>query len=103
MKTYEDLSRRALIQLGHDYDQLNDNKLQKFLDHNEELYERIRPAERLIAGYDKAVETIFGSRVCVRESIQENTGAVIERVGDAMATAACGVISAGAKHLIEMM
>lgn len=103
MAKYEDLSRRALIQLGKDYDELNDNKLQKFLDHNEDLYECIRPAERLIAGYDKAVETIFGSHVCVKDSICENSGAVIERVGDAVATAACTVISAGAKHLVEMM
>ena len=103
MAKYEDLSRRALIQLGKDYDKLNDDKLQKFLDHNEDLYEGIRPAERLIAGYDKAVETIFGSHVSVRESINENAGSVIERVGDAVATGMCNVITAGAKHLVEMM
>ena len=103
MKTYEDLSRRALIQLGHEYDELNGNRLQKFLNHNEDLYECIRPVERIIDGCDQAIETVFGSRVSVCESLCKTGGTVIGAVGEALATAASSVISAGAKHLVEMM
>ena len=103
MKTYEDLSRRALIQLGHEYDELNDNRLQKFLTHNEDLYEGIRPVERIIDGCDQAIETVFGSRVSVCQSICSAGGTVIGAVGEALATAAGTVINAGAKHLVEML
>lgn len=103
MKTYEDLSRRALIQLGHEYDELNDNRLQKFLTHNEELYEGIRPVERIIDGCDQVVETMFGSRIGICESICKTGGTVIGAVGEALASAAGTVITAGAKHLVEMM
>ena len=40
-KTYEDLSRRALIKLNKDFDQENDAKLLEYLTENGEKYESI--------------------------------------------------------------
>ncbi|WP_301067066.1 hypothetical protein [uncultured Duncaniella sp.] len=54
MSKYEDLSRRGLIKLGHDYDRDNDDALAKYLGEAEaagSAYEEIRPAEAIL---DKA-------------------------------------------------
>lgn len=102
-RTYEDLSRRALIRLGHDYDNLNDDKLKKFLEHNDELYEDIRPIECIVDGCDQAVETIFGSNICIKDSVCSAGGTLISNIASSLADAASNVITAGAKHLVGMM
>lgn len=50
---YEDLSRRALIQMGHDFDQDNDAKLLEYLNENDERYEGIRPVEKMTDKMDQ--------------------------------------------------
>ena len=58
--SYEDLSRRALIKLAHDYDAENNNSLQDYLDGNKESYEEIRPLEIIIDKVD-SVKNIIGA------------------------------------------
>lgn len=57
-KTYEDISRRGLIKLGHDFDQANDAALQRYLAENFEEYEGIRPVEKVIVRADQIGETV---------------------------------------------
>lgn len=103
MAKYEDLSRRALIKLGHDFDSLNDGTLQKFLDHNEDLYEGIRPVEMIVEGWDKGIQTIFGHKYTVCDSLNRESDSLITKVGNTLATAASNVIVAGANHLVKML
>lgn len=52
-RSYEDLSRRALVQLGHDFDQSNDAALLQYLDENDSKYEDIRPIEKMTDKMDQ--------------------------------------------------
>lgn len=57
-KCYEDLSRRGLIRLGHDFDSDNDGALQHYLEEHGDEYENIRPIETVIERADQIVETV---------------------------------------------
>ncbi len=56
-KNYEDLSRRALIQLDHDFDAENDEALLKYLAERENEYENIRFVEKVTVRVDKLTDT----------------------------------------------
>lgn len=86
MKGYEDLSRRALIKLGKDFDDANDAALMKYLSENEDMYENIRFAEKVICKADNIVESFRGMRPAVKNIIQKHGEKVIDAVIDSVIT-----------------
>lgn len=77
---YEDLSRRALIKLGKDYDQVNDAALLQYLtDHNGE-YEGIRPVEKMIARVDQVKDTISDSSSIIKKTLADEADKVLDTV-----------------------
>lgn len=77
---YEDLSRRALIKLGKDYDQVSDAALLQYLtDHNGE-YEGIRPVEKVIARVDQVKDTISGSSSIIKKTLANEADRVLDTV-----------------------
>lgn len=77
---YEDLSRRALIKLGKDYDQVSDAALLQYLtDHNGE-YEGIRPVEKVIARVDQVKDTISGSSSIIKKTLADEADRVLDTV-----------------------
>ena len=71
-KNYEDLSRRGLIKLDHDFDKQNNGALSKYLAKHEDEYEDIRPVEKVIDCCDTAVASIKRSISCVKASMKED-------------------------------
>ena len=69
-KNYEDLSRRGLIKLDHDFDKQNNGALSKYLAKHEDEYEDIRPVEKVIDCCDTAVASIKRSISCVKASME---------------------------------
>ena len=69
-KNYEDLSRRGLIKLDHDFDKQNNGALSKYLAKHEDEYEDIRPVEKVVNCYDTAVASIKRSISCVKTSME---------------------------------
>ena len=65
-KNYEDLSRRGLIKLDHDFDKQNNGALSKYLAKHED----IRPVEKVIDCCDTAVASIKRSISCVKASME---------------------------------
>lgn len=85
---YEDLSRRALIKLGKDYDQVSDAALLQYLtDHNGE-YESIRPVEKVIARVDQVKDTISGSTSIVKKTLAQEADRVLDTVINTLADVA---------------
>lgn len=70
-KTYEDLSRRALVKLDHDYDRASKGALSKYLSEHEDEYENIRPVEKVVNCYDTVVSTVSRSVKAVKKSYDE--------------------------------
>lgn len=79
---YEDLSRRALIKLGHDFDQEHDGELMRYLaEHNAE-YEGIRPVEALVQRTDQVVETISNSRFGIKAIVDTAAHKAVNKIAD---------------------
>lgn len=77
---YDNLSRRALIKLGKDYDQVSDAALLQYLtDHNGE-YENIRPIEEVIDRVDQIRDTISGSSSIVKKTLAAEADKVLDTV-----------------------
>lgn len=87
-KTYEDLSRRALIQLGHDYDDNNDGALLQYLTEHSDEYEKIRPVEAIINRMDQAVSTISKSGYKIKKTIGIEGGNIVEKAIDTVSDVA---------------
>ncbi len=68
-RNYSDLSRRALIKLGQDYDQNHDAALLQFLTENDKDYEGVRPIESAIERVDQIKETIIDSKSSIKSTI----------------------------------
>ena len=86
-KTYEDLSRKGLIKLGHDFDRDNDGALQHYLAEHGDNYQNIRPVESVIERVDQIVETVSAPIRRVKKSAEENdckktVVAVLDAVAD---------------------
>lgn len=77
-KTYEDLSRRALIKLSKDFDQENDTKLLEYLTENGEKYEDIRPIEVVVDRLDQVVDTVSNSGIRVKDTLVRETTRVLD-------------------------
>lgn len=83
-KGYEDLSRRALIRLGKDYDQVSDAALLQYLTENSDKYEGIRPVEKVIDKVDQIKETICGSGSTIKKTFENEADKVLDSVIDTL-------------------
>ena len=87
-KSYEDLSRRALIKLGHDYDQESDAALLGFLTENGEEYENVRPIEKVIERVDNLKETAAESGSVIKQTLISESDKVLDKVIDILTNTA---------------
>ena len=71
-QVYEDLSRRALIKLDHDFDRDNDAALLRYLADAEEPYEGIRIVERATVKVDNTMENIKDVAKRIKDAYAEN-------------------------------
>ena len=70
-KCYEDLSRRGLIRLGHDFDEEHGGALQHYLADHADEYENIRPVETVIERADQIVETVSGPMRTIKRAFMD--------------------------------
>ena len=81
-KSYEDLSRRALIKLSQDFDMDNDDALLRYLDkkleENPNTYESIRIPERVIVVADKTATEVKR----IGEDVIDKGGTYGKRIAD---------------------
>lgn len=75
-KTYEDISRRGLIKLGHDFDRDNEAALQRYLAENGENYENIRTVEKVIVRADQITETVKEAASRLKTAASGSSGIV---------------------------
>ena len=73
-KCYEDLSRRGLIRLNHDFDAEHGGVLHQYLSEHGDEYENIRPVENVINRVDQIVETVSSSTRGIREAFKHADG-----------------------------
>lgn len=81
---YEDLSRRALIQLGKDYDQENDAALMQFLADHDEEYEGIRFSEKVIVKADNLSAKLKDSSSVIKKVLVKEGERIVDSVIDAI-------------------
>lgn len=79
---YEDLSRRALIKLGHDFDQAHDGELMRYLAEHNADYEGIRPVEALVQRTDQLVETVSNSRFGIKTIVDAAAHTAVNKIAD---------------------
>ena len=96
---YEDLSRRALIKLGHDFDQEHDGELMRYLAEHDTRYESIRPVEALVQRTDQLVETISNSRIGIKTIVDTAAHKVVNKVADTTIENADKIICAAGSAL----
>ena len=77
-KRYEDLSRRALIQLGTDFDKDNDAELLAYLSEKSDDYEGIRPVEKVIARVDELKDVACGSASIVKATLMKEADKMLD-------------------------
>ena len=87
-KSYEDLSRRALIKLSQDFDMDNDDALLRYLDkkleENPNTYESIRITERVIVVADKTATEVKR----IGEDVIDKGGTLIAKITENLADSA---------------
>ena len=87
-KSYEDLSRRALIKLSKDFDMDNDDALLHYLDkkleENPNTYESIRIPERVIVVADKTATEVKR----IGEDVIDKGGTLIAKITENLADSA---------------
>ena len=87
-KSYEDLSRRALIKLSQDFDMDNDDALLRYLDKklegNPNTYESIRIPERVIVVADKTATEVKR----IGEDVIDKGGTLIAKITENLADSA---------------
>ena len=79
-KRYEDLSRRALIKLGNNYDQEHDAELLQYLTEHSDEYEGIRPVEKIIEKADHIVDTASTSSSIVKKVLAAEADKMMDAV-----------------------
>lgn len=82
--SYEDKSRRALIQLGKDFDAENDAQLLSYLQEHDEEYEGIRPIEKVIQRTDEVKQVMQDAGVTVKNVVMRQIDRVLDCVIDAV-------------------
>ena len=87
-KSYEDLSRRALIKLSQDFDMDNDDALLRYLDkkleENPNTYESIRIPERVMVVADKTATEVKR----IGEDVIDKGGTLIAKITENLADSA---------------
>lgn len=83
-RSYEDLSRRALVQLGKDYDADNNANLLGYLQENDERYEGIRPVEKVIQRTDEVKQVMNDAGITVKNVVMRQIDKVLDCVVDAV-------------------
>ena len=88
-RTYEDLSRRALIKLNHDFDEENNGKLQKYLEKRDEEnpYEGIRTIETITVKVDDIVDTVRTNKSALKQAAINATETALNKTIDAITNA----------------
>lgn len=91
-RNYEDLSRRAMIQLGHDYDQDNDAKLKTYFDEKDadKPYESIRPVEKITVKVDDLTSTLKENGGALKKAAVKSVSNMLERVIDSVGNVVSG-------------
>lgn len=79
---YEELSRRGLIKLNHDYDNESGNALKEFLNESNTVYEPIRPIEQVIDKLDKTTEAMEARGSAVSGAILDRVNAMFDGIID---------------------
>lgn len=87
-KGYEDLSRRALIKLGKDFDQENDAALMQYLAEHSNEYENIRFVEKCIVKADTIAQSLKGSKSIIKDVLISQSDKIIDTVVNAVVTVA---------------
>lgn len=87
-RSYEDLSRRALVQLGKDYDADNDAHLLGYLQENDQKYEGIRPVEKVIQRTDEVKQVMTDAGITVKNVVMRQVDKVLDCVIDAVKSTA---------------
>lgn len=82
MKEYKDLSRRALIKLGNDFDKEHDGELMQYLNDHPDDYEDIRPIETIVQRTDQLVETVSASCIGTKITVNKAANAMINKAAD---------------------
>lgn len=92
-RNYEDLSRRAMIKLGHDYDRDNGDQLKTyFVEKDTQVpYEGIRPVEKMTEQVDHLTETIKENGGALKRAAVKSVNNMLERVIDAVDGVITGV------------
>lgn len=103
-KGYEDLSRRALIKLGHDYDQAHNGELMLYLTEHSNEYEGIRPIESFVQRTDQLVDTVHNSVFKLKPIVDTAAHKVVDKIADAAIENADKIIgAAGAALATKLM
>ena len=87
-KGYEDLSRRALIKLGKDFDQENDAALMQYLAEHSNEYENIRFVEKCMVKADTIAQSLKGSKSIIKDVLISQSDKIIDTVVNAVVTVA---------------
>ena len=90
-KGYEDLSRRALIKLGKDYDQENEAALLQFLAEHCDEYEDVRMVEKVIEKADSISQSVKNTGNTLKNVVAKEASKIIDSVMDSLSDMASGV------------
>ena len=85
-RSYEDLSRRALVQLGHDYDAETDNALQTYLGEHDDSYEGIRPVEKVIEKTDEMKEMLSKTSINAKQIMRNQMDKLLDKMVNGLNT-----------------
>lgn len=87
-KQYEELSRRGLIKLGHDYDRDNNDALANYLNQAESTgsaYEEVRPAEVILDKADAVAQKLSDAGTTAAYSLLDKMTEQLTSFVDSMA------------------
>lgn len=83
-RMYEDLSRRALIKLDHDYDDAEGEALKKYLEEHDEEYEGIRTIEAVTEKMDELGQKVSESGSAVKKLAMKELNKVVDHLIDSI-------------------
>ena len=83
-KGYEDLSRRALIKLGKDYDQETDAALLQYLTDHCDEYEDVRMVEKAIEKADSLTQSVKNTGSTLKNVVAKEASKIIDSVMDTL-------------------
>ena len=81
-QNYNEISRRGLIRMSHEYDQASNNALKEFL--NEHEYESIRPFEQIAQRADEVSAILSEKTDEVSKSMSDRVNSVFDSIVKAL-------------------